>query len=290
MDAAPAGTVISGTIAVEHPAGDPGKVKIAAAPAATAPSQFRLDAALAEVRSVRAKAVADGQAKRLRDLQPKLPPAAFQAVSQRMTARAAGMPAVASRGGAATSTSQSASTGGGAAPVGSNQPATVAQAPVIASLDLSSGSPGQQVLVSGSGFGPTPGGEVHFMVAAGKDLLGMVTYWSDAQITVEVPSIVGVRAFAGQVYVRRGTTNSRLVPFGFEPEMDYAIIPISADHQVDGEFTSERIYGVSVRRFGSSIPSFSRGQSCFSRSSDSTSARSCNRPVCFERIRVSRSA
>ena len=225
-------SVLAGTLFVEHPAGDPGKVKVMAAPPKPPPAPLRLDLALAEIRASRAKVAAAGVAKRLVALQPKLPPVVFQAMSKQAVAlpearktgvalpikTSAGSPAA-----AGTSTQ-------GASRDGSSAPAT-APLPLIASLDTSSGSPGQQVLVTGSGFGPTPG-EVHFLVAPGKDLPGTVTYWSDAQIVVGVPSLTGVLAFAGQMYVRNGTTNSRLVPFRFEPELDYAILPVTADQQL----------------------------------------------------------
>jgi hypothetical protein len=80
------------------------------------------------------------------------------------------------------------------------------------------------------------------MVAPGKDLHGSVTYWSDAQIVVGVPSITGVGPFAGQMYVRSGTTNSRLVPFRFEPELDYAILPITTDRMVGGRVSGDIVW------------------------------------------------
>jgi hypothetical protein len=228
---------VTGSIAVEHPAGDPGKVKLLPArPAAMAQSLFRPEAALAEVRAHRTKALQDGRSKQLAALQPKVPPAAFQAITLRASALATATPATAAKAGVV------------------NDPAALAikkpthgktivpAAPTIVSLDASSGSPGTQVLVTGSGFGAAPGGEVHFMVAPGKDLPGTVTYWSDTQLVVGVPSLTGVGPFAGQMYVRCGTTNSRLVPFRFEPELDYAILPITVDRMVSGIVNSNSVW------------------------------------------------
>lgn len=221
---------VAGSVAVEHPAGDPGKVKLLAArPVAAALSLFRPEAALAEVRAIRAKSMLDGRSRQLAALQPKLPPAAFQAVTLHANALATQNPASVAKSGAGMDPSALATK----KPV----PAAttpVAAVPTIVSLDVSTGSPGTQVLITGSGFGAAPGGEVHFMVAPGKDLHGSVTYWSDAQVVVGVPSITGVGPFAGQMYVRSGTTNSRLVPFRFEPTLDYAILPITADRLVSG--------------------------------------------------------
>lgn len=229
-------TTVAGSIAVEHPAGDPGKVKLLAAKPATAvPSLFRPEAALAEVRAIRTKTFVDRRSKQLAALQPKVPPAAFHAISQHGLALTATNPAIVARPSVVSAPS----------PTAAKKPASatgVPATPGIASLDQSSGSPGTQVLITGSGFGPAPGGEVHFLVAPGKDLPGTVTYWSDAQIVVGVPSITGVGPFAGQMYVRNGGADSRLVPFRFEPEMDYAILPITTDRQASGLVTANCIW------------------------------------------------
>lgn len=229
MKGAPVPKALTGSVAVEHPAGDPGKVKLLAAkPMAAAPSLFRPEAALAEVRAIRTKAVLDGRSKQLAALQPKVPPAAFQAITLRASALATQNPAIVAKSGAGNDP------GALATKKTTPAPTPVPVVPTIVSLDTSSGSPGTQVLITGSGFGAAPGGEVHFMVAPGKDLHGSVAYWSDAQIVVGVPSLTGVGPFAGQLYVRSGTTNSRLVPFRFEPELDYAILPITTDRMVGG--------------------------------------------------------
>jgi hypothetical protein len=228
---------VTGSIAVEHPAGDPGKVKLLAAkPVAAAPSLFRPEAALAEVRALRTKAVMDGRSKQLAALQPKVPPAAFQAITLRASALATSNPANVTKSSAGNDP-------GALATKTKPAPAPpVPAVPTIVSLDTSSGSPGTQVLITGSGFGAAPGGEVHFMVAPGKDLHGSVSYWSDAQIVVGVPSLTGVGPFAGQLYVRSGTTNTRLVPFRFEPELDYAILPITTDRMVGGQVSANTVW------------------------------------------------
>jgi hypothetical protein len=229
MQGAPVPKAVAGSVAVGHPAGDPGKVKLLAAkPMTTAPNLFRPEVALAEIRAIRTKVVLDGRSKQLAALQHKVPPAAFQVISLRASALATTNP------GTVAKSSVGKDPGALATKTPASKTTTVPVVPTIVSLDASSGSPGTQVLISGSGFGAAPGGEVHFIVAPGKDLHGSVTYWSDAQIVVGVPSITGVGPFAGQMYVRSGTTNSQLVPFRFEPELDYAILPITIDRQVSG--------------------------------------------------------
>jgi hypothetical protein len=230
MKGAPVPKALTGSVAVEHPAGDPGKVKLLAAkPMKATPILFRPEAALAEVRAIRTKAEVDGRSKQVAALQHKVPPAAFQAITLRANALATSNPATVATSNAGTNPGALATK---TKPTQGTPP--VPAVPTIVSLDTSSGSPGTQVLITGSGFGAAPGGEVHFMVAPGKDLHGSVSYWSDAQIVVGVPSLTGVGPFAGQLYVRSGTTNSRLVPFRFEPALDYAILPITTDRMVGG--------------------------------------------------------
>jgi hypothetical protein len=255
--ATPAPPAVSGSIAITHPAGDVRKVKLIVkqrpAPPARAPEQ--LDASLEAYRAAREAAQTAARAQRARTLQMKVTAAAAavtQAGSPRpappgMTSR--GAAAVAAQAGAATSTSKSAvdgtgsTSGGGAAPVGTNQPASVAPAtaPVIASLDTAAGTPGDQFLVTGSGFGPPAGLEAHFIVGPQKDYLGTITYYSDGQIMVQVPNKEGLPQYGGKFYLRRGTNSSLLVPFRFDPKMDYVTLPVTSDRQFGGSGESFEI-------------------------------------------------
>ncbi|BFU94109.1 MAG: exported protein of unknown function [Nitrospira sp.] len=115
--------------------------------------------------------------------------------------------------------------------------------PVIASLSVGQGQPGDPLFINGSNFG-TAGGEVHFVIAPGKDLQappGLV--WTDNQIFATVPDATGVMGFSGTVYIKRAgeTVTSNLAPFRFEPMQeirDYKIPPYVSDHvyQVEPSF------------------------------------------------------
>ena len=109
-------------------------------------------------------------------------------------------------------------------------PQTVMPNPAIASINVTQGQPGDPVMISGSGFGT--GGEVHFVIAPGKDLIAPAgAIWSDNQIFATVPDAAGVLAFNGTVYIKRaaGTVNSNLVPFRFNPLMELRQITRMAD-------------------------------------------------------------
>jgi RHS repeat-associated protein len=72
--------------------------------------------------------------------------------------------------------------------------------PVITSLSPSSGTPGTQVQVNGSGFGATQGSSSFSF----NGTAGSVVTWSDTAITVAVPPA----ATAGRVWVAEGSQNS----------------------------------------------------------------------------------
>jgi hypothetical protein len=91
--------------------------------------------------------------------------------------------------------------------------------PVITSLSVAQGQPGDPVMINGSGFDDA-GGEVHFVLSPGKDLIappGVV--WRNDQIFATVPEVAGVLGFNGTVYVQRTADKqiSNLVGFRFEP-------------------------------------------------------------------------
>lgn len=112
--------------------------------------------------------------------------------------------------------------------VGSNAQAMTVPDPVIASLSISSGQPGDPVLLSGSGFF-NDGGEVHFIVANGKDVPAPVSAWSDTQIFAAVPDVSGIQGYNGMMYVRRGAQNSKLVPFHYIPATEFKTLVMTND-------------------------------------------------------------
>jgi RHS repeat-associated protein len=73
-------------------------------------------------------------------------------------------------------------------------------APVITGLSPSSGTPGTQIQISGSGFGATQGSSIFSF----SGTTGSVVSWSDTSITVTVPST----AASGRVWVAQGSVFS----------------------------------------------------------------------------------
>ena len=133
-------------------------------------------------------------------------------------------------------------------------PQTVMPNPAIASINVTQGQPGDPVMISGSGFGT--GGEVHFVIAPGKDLIAPAgAIWSDNQIFATVPDAAGVLAFNGTVYIKRaaGTVNSNLVPFRFVPLSEIRQITLAADETLQ-QFNGVTVFNASgyyIRRMHS---------------------------------------
>jgi len=126
---------------------------------------------------------------------------------------------------------------------GSTQPNTVAS-PVVASLSVASGQPGDPVTVSGSGFGGTPG-EVHFIVANQRDLVAPITYWSGSQIVTEVPYTDGVPSYPGSVYVKRADgAKTGLLPFRFNPITDVATLGMTPDRMIKAPYDFRYLPGI----------------------------------------------
>ena len=103
--------------------------------------------------------------------------------------------------------------------------------PIIASLSVPQGQPGDPVMINGSNFG-SGGGEIHFVIGPGKDLVAAAgAVWTDTQIFTSVPDVVGVGAFNGQVYVKRTTDQklSNLAAFRFEPLLEMREIRATMD-------------------------------------------------------------
>lgn len=106
--------------------------------------------------------------------------------------------------------------------------------PVITALSVSVGQPGDPVLISGSGFSTVPG-EVHLLVANGRDIRATATLWTDTQIVAVVPSADGIPAYNGQLYVSRGGARSTLVPFRFSPATEFRTLGMSTDKSISLE-------------------------------------------------------
>jgi hypothetical protein len=144
-----------------------------------------------------------------------------------------------------TATSQQPLQAAGSAP----PPQQVMPNPMITSLSTAQGQPGAPVLINGSGFGS--GGEVHFVIAPGKDLQTPAdsVIWSDNQIFASVPDAAGVLGFSGTVYIKRTTDSikSNLLPFRF--------IPLTEWRQITriGDTTLQQINGVAAANYGNMV-------------------------------------
>jgi hypothetical protein len=114
--------------------------------------------------------------------------------------------------------------------------------PVITSLSVQQGQPGDPVMINGSNFGGGPG-EIHFVIANGKDVKATGTIWSDGQIFTAVPDgpdATGLLGFNGTVYIKRAPDGkiSNLVGFRFEPALrrrDIGCSPVTPDRRIQGE-------------------------------------------------------
>ena len=126
--------------------------------------------------------------------------------------------------------------------------------PVIASVNVTQGQPGDPVMITGSGFGT--GGEVHFVIAPGIDKIApAAAIWSDTQIFTSVPDAAGVLGFNGTVYVKRvaENVNSNIVPFRFNPAMELRQITRIGESQLQ-QFNGVTVFnwqGYYVRRMHS---------------------------------------
>jgi hypothetical protein len=115
--------------------------------------------------------------------------------------------------------------------------------PMITSLSVTQGQPGDPVMITGSNFGPGLG-EIHFVIANGRDVKAPAgAIWSDGQIFTSVPDgpdATGLLAFNGTVYVKRAGDGkvSNLAGFRFEPALrhrDIGCSPVTQDRRIQGE-------------------------------------------------------
>jgi hypothetical protein len=114
----------------------------------------------------------------------------------------------------------------GIAPMGTVVAKSLTFAPPIAIQQLSAteGDPGTPVLLTGAGFGDTAG-EVHFVVANGRDLKATSPIWSNGQIMAEVPYLDGVNAYDGIVYVQHvDGRKSAFSNFRYRPPLDVVVL------------------------------------------------------------------
>jgi hypothetical protein len=115
--------------------------------------------------------------------------------------------------------------------------------PMITSLSVTQGQPGDPVMITGSNFGPGLG-EIHFVIANGRDVKAPAgAIWSDGQIFTSVPDgpdATGLLAFNGTVYIKRAGDGkvSNLAGFRFEPALrhrDIGCSPVTQDRRIQGE-------------------------------------------------------
>jgi hypothetical protein len=230
-----------GTVILHHPPGDPklaqaelkarqDQAKAAQAKPQPAPSAPSL---LAQKQAALQKQQATRQIQLLEQVRSKLPAEVHQKMAQKIAAAASQpLPGAKVLG---TTLPSAAGSGGPVPPSGTpgtkatkDAPPAGTSDPVIASLSISAGQPGDPVLITGSGFSGTTG-EVHFIVANGRDLTALISGWNDGQIFTAVPDVSGLQAFSGQVYVKRGAASSRFVPFQFNPALEYRSVALTTD-------------------------------------------------------------
>jgi hypothetical protein len=246
--------VAKGTVNVQHP---PGDMKLAQAELKARADRLALQAksqpvatanvnVLAQKQAALQKQQAVRQAALLEQVRSKIPVPAYQQTSQRIALGAkpgvvssqssafkgeSGFPLEQKTGVAVKVTDTSVQPRVSSA--GTTAPKTIVSPdPVIRLIEhsLSTGQPGDPVLLVGSGFSTVPG-EVHFIVANGKDVASPVTFWSDTQIMVTVPDVSGILAFDGQVYVQRGASRTNSLAFRFEPSVEYKTLVLKYEDE-----------------------------------------------------------
>jgi len=116
---------------------------------------------------------------------------------------------------------------------------------------ITQGEPGDPVMITGSNLG-TGGGEIHFVIATGKDVAVVAPsgpMWTDTQIFTSVPDASGFVGFSGVVYIRRGTVSSNLMPFRFNPltELRQIVCPQNQD-MILAQITYTTVYSCGVYR------------------------------------------
>jgi hypothetical protein len=262
----PARPLATGTLLVQHPAASPVALQAGLAKL-RADLQPRLNAQLAQAKAAKAakavppaatnpsqaaqaahdKQVALQHAALLDRIKGRLPADAVNAVAQRIALRVQGRSMKDAEAQAPMSAAKKTK---------SDKPtsSTPAPAPVIQGTSVDEASPGAPVLLTGANFGDEVG-EVHFIVAATRDLKAGVAFWSAGQVLASMPMTDGIPAFGGYVYLQRPDgQKSALRPFRFVPLYDVAVIgfPLSAQGYPFDSVISEgfdKPYGT-VEHFG----------------------------------------
>lgn len=259
-----------GTVTLQHPPGDPNlaqaewtaradKLK-ASQPKPMAVQATQPPSLLAQKQAILLKQQLTRQTQLLEQVRLKIPTETYQKMAQKITA-AASVPLPGARVvGTALPLGPQRIPMNGLPQAGSGLPGPAGAIkdkkpvpaplpePLITALSVSAGQPGDPVLISGSGFSGTPG-EVHFIVANGRDVTAPISGWNDSQVFAAVPDITGLPAFSGLVYIRRGSTNSRFVPFQFNPALEFRSLDITSDRIIGGPKDTENqwtsVYGTS---------------------------------------------
>lgn len=214
-------SVATGSIAVEHPAADAARVEAAYRQKITSSKKPITVPPMPPPTSPQADfnaAVVQRQATELQRLRPTIPPDTFTQLDQRMTIRKQGKSLE------ETVPLQNLSA--------TKQFArSVPVPPVFTSASATEGDPGTPLTLGGSELGAAVG-TVHFIVATGRDVIAPITRWSSTQIVTEVPLVVGLPAFDGQVYIERAD-GKKTTPaaFRFIPqyEVGWLNLPIASD-------------------------------------------------------------
>jgi hypothetical protein len=268
-----------GTLTLQHPAGDPklAQAELKARQEQGKAAQAKPQAApgtpglLAQKQATLQKQQATRQTQLLEQVRSKIPVEAHQKMSQKITAAAAqplpgakvvgtALP-VALQMTSANIPPQPPTPPSKAAQATKDAPAAGTSDPVVAALSISAGQPGDPLLITGSGFSGTTG-EVHFIVANGRDVMAPISGWNDGQIFTAVPDVSGLQAFNGQVYVRRGGASSRFVPFQFNPALEYRSLTITTDRIITGadSYAYYRPLGIGIVHDGSGDLFGARGE------------------------------
>jgi hypothetical protein len=124
--------------------------------------------------------------------------------------------------------------------------ATPPPPPTITAVSSNYGQPGDQIIITGSGFGSTSP-TVDFLLssnAVGPSGTGSVQqapiaggYWTPTQIIVYVPNVSGISAYSGSLYVQTASGKSNALAFQFQPALDVQQLPIGLGNvHFGGEF------------------------------------------------------
>jgi hypothetical protein len=167
-------------------------------------------------------------------------------------------PSNASPGSATSAPPSSTSPASGSSGSGSSMtPPPASTTPVITSLSVPAARPGEPVMINGSNFGS--GGEIHFVIAPGQDLVATpAAPWTDTQLFTSVPIVTGVTAFNGQVYVKRTSDQklSNLAAFRFEPTLEMREIRGTLDRLLKPPYRPEDLGNASEIRHNRVQPDF----------------------------------